>query len=46
MSLIAQKGGAPVVPVALMGTEGLLSIDDADMGGKKVHRAHVAGHPA
>lgn len=41
VSLIAQKGGVPVVPVALTGTERLLPINDSDMGGESVHRAHL-----
>ena len=40
-SLLALKGRVPVVPVALTGTESLLPIDDADMGGELLRRSLV-----
>ena len=40
-SLLALKGKVPVVPVALTGTEVLLPIDDADMGGELLRRSLV-----
>ncbi|NTX15815.1 1-acyl-sn-glycerol-3-phosphate acyltransferase [Myxococcus sp. CA056] len=41
VALIAKRGGAPVVPVALMGTEKLMPINDSDMGGERLYHAHV-----
>lgn len=41
VSLIARRAGVPVVPVALTGTEKFLPIDEANMGGEKVHHARV-----
>jgi 1-acyl-sn-glycerol-3-phosphate acyltransferase len=41
VSLIAKRAGVPVVPVALMGTEKLMPINDKDMGGERLFRAHV-----
>jgi 1-acyl-sn-glycerol-3-phosphate acyltransferase len=39
--LIARRAGVPVVPVALTGTERFMPIDDRDMGGERLHRAHL-----
>ncbi|MBJ6759614.1 1-acyl-sn-glycerol-3-phosphate acyltransferase [Myxococcaceae bacterium JPH2] len=44
VALIAKRAGVPVVPVALEGTEKLMPINDTDMGGEHVHRAHVTVH--
>nr|WP_225937766.1 lysophospholipid acyltransferase family protein [Myxococcus sp. RHSTA-1-4] len=41
VSLIAKRAGVPVVPVALMGTEKLMPINDSDMGGERLYKAHV-----
>lgn len=41
VSLIAKRAGAPVVPVALMGTEKLMPINDSDMGGERLYKARV-----
>ena len=41
VSLIAKRAGVPVVPVALMGTEKLMPINDSDMGGEQLYKAHV-----
>ncbi|WP_338863957.1 lysophospholipid acyltransferase family protein [Myxococcus stipitatus] len=41
VSLIAKRAGVPVVPIALMGTEKLMPIDDGDMGGERLYRANV-----
>lgn len=40
-ALIATKARVPVVPVAVTGTEVLLPIDDADMGGERIQHADV-----
>jgi 1-acyl-sn-glycerol-3-phosphate acyltransferase len=41
VSLIAQRAGVPIVPVALTGTEKLMPINDANMGGERLHRARI-----
>ncbi|HZI15611.1 MAG TPA: lysophospholipid acyltransferase family protein [Myxococcus sp.] len=41
VALIAKRAGVPVVPLALMGTEKLMPINDKDMGGERLFRAHV-----
>lgn len=41
VSLIAKRAGVPVVPVALMGTEKLMPINDKDMGGERLYTADV-----
>nr|WP_211194491.1 lysophospholipid acyltransferase family protein [Pyxidicoccus fallax] len=41
VSLIAKRAGVPVVPVALTGTEKLMPINDSDMGGERLYKAHV-----
>jgi 1-acyl-sn-glycerol-3-phosphate acyltransferase len=41
VSLIAKRAGVPVVPVALRGTEKLMPINDSDMGGERLYKAHV-----
>lgn len=38
VTLIANRAGVPVVPVAVTGTERFLPINDADMGGEQVRR--------
>lgn len=39
--LIARRAGVPIVPLALTGTEKLLPIDEANMGGEKIQRADL-----
>lgn len=41
VSLIAQRAGVPIVPVALTGTETLMPIDDTNMGGERLHHARI-----
>jgi 1-acyl-sn-glycerol-3-phosphate acyltransferase len=41
VSLIAQRAGVPIVPVALTGTEKLMPIDDTNMGGERLHHARI-----
>jgi len=41
VSLIAQRAGVPIVPVALTGTETLMPIDDANMGGERLQHARI-----
>lgn len=41
VALIAKRAGVPIVPVALTGTERFMPINDADMGGEQLHRAHL-----
>ncbi|MFY1830577.1 lysophospholipid acyltransferase family protein [Myxococcus fulvus] len=41
VALIAKRAGVPVVPVALMGTEKLMPINESDMGGERLYHAHV-----
>ena len=41
VALIAKRAGVPVVPVALTGTEQLMPINDRDMGGERLYKAHV-----
>lgn len=41
VSLIAQRAGVPIVPVALTGTERLMPIDERNMGGERLHRARL-----
>ena len=41
VALIAQRAGVPIVPVALTGTEKLMPIDDANMGGERLYRARI-----
>ncbi|GEN06174.1 1-acyl-sn-glycerol-3-phosphate acyltransferase [Myxococcus fulvus] len=41
VALIAKRAGVPVVPVALMGTEKLMPINDSDMGGEQLYHADV-----
>jgi 1-acyl-sn-glycerol-3-phosphate acyltransferase len=40
-SLLAEKAGVPVVPVALTGTEKLLPINDSSMAGERLHQADL-----
>jgi 1-acyl-sn-glycerol-3-phosphate acyltransferase len=41
VSLIAQRANVPIVPVAMSGTEKLMPIDDANMGGERLHKARI-----
>lgn len=44
VALVASRARAPIVPVALVGTERLMPIDDRDMARERIHRARVEVH--